>query len=278
MSIKGFCVLFLLALVILTSGCIDSEIYNIAKKGDVSLCDDLDTSDNSERIEKCYAAVAKETGNVSICQRMPKESRYIGRCYENVAVKTNNEYLCINIESDVRRENCYTTIAINKNDMSVCTKQVNTWGVDRCILNFAKKAGDVDTCRTMEITDTMYREECILYFAQKNKNELLCEEINDPKYRDDCYLKVAPLISGNLLCRKIDNQAKREQCHMKLAVIMNNEGECSNIEYETYSWYSCIKQVAVAKKDKNICSLMDIKNTEEIKSCKMQVANAIASE
>ncbi len=278
MSIKGFYVLFLLVLVIFTSGCIDSEIYNIAKKGDVSLCDDLDSGEGTERIEKCYAAVAKETGNVSICHSMSEKSSYKGRCYENVALKTNNENLCEKIEAESNRRDCYTKIAINKNDMSICERQGSDWEKDDCIVKFAKKVGNVDTCRTMKITDTKYRDECLLYFAQENKNELLCEDINDPKYKDDCYLRVAPLINGNLLCKKIDNQAKREQCHMKLAVIMNNEGECSNIEYETYSWYSCIKQVAVAKKDKNICSLMDIKNTEEIKSCKMQVANAIASE
>ena len=274
-----FCIMSLMALVMLTTGCVDEEIAQIAKKGDVSLCDDLNTSKNINRIEECYAAVAKETGEVSICQSMPEKSSYTGTCYENVALKTNNEDLCAKVDAEVNRRECYTSIAVNKKDMSICTKQDGDWETDMCIVAFAKKAGDVDTCRTIEITDTKYRDECILHFAQENRNELLCDDINDPKYKDDCYLGVAPLIKGNLLCKKIDNQWKRDQCHMKLAVGLDSSDECNNIEYETYSWYSCVKQVAVARKDKNTCTMiLRDEHPEERKSCEMQVANAIASE
>ncbi|MCK5477171.1 MAG: hypothetical protein KAI55_04585, partial [Candidatus Aenigmarchaeota archaeon] len=121
-------------------------------------------------------------------------------------------------------------------------------------------------------------DECILHFAQENRNELLCDDINDPTCKDDCYLRVAPLIKGNLLCKKIDNQYKRDQCHMKLAVEMDNIQGCNNIELETYSWYSCVKQVAVLRKDKHTCTMIPSEKTEERKSCEMQVENALARE
>ncbi|MCK5176274.1 MAG: hypothetical protein KAQ92_00985 [Candidatus Aenigmarchaeota archaeon] len=273
-----FLMLSLLILTMITSGCIDSEISQIAKKGDVSLCDKLDTSENINRIEECYAAVAKETGEVSICRKMPEKSSYTGTCYENVALKTNNENLCAKIDAQVNRRECYTKIAINKKDMSICTKQDTDWRKDECIVAVAKESGNVDNCRTIEITDTKYRDECILHFAQENRNELLCEDINDQKYKDDCYLSIAPLIKGNLLCKKINNQYKRDKCHMKLAVEMNNDQECNNIKIYTYSWYSCVKQVAVARKDKNTCTMIPSEKTKERKSCEMQVENALARE
>jgi len=81
--------------IIVFSGCeflIDEELEAAVKKGTLSACDQLDTSENKERIDKCYQRIAENKGDASICPNI-KSGYYQGFCYENVAVKTNNAEL-----------------------------------------------------------------------------------------------------------------------------------------------------------------------------------------
>jgi outer membrane murein-binding lipoprotein Lpp len=75
--------------------------------------------------DSCWAAVAKDTGDDSICDTKvdPKNDLVLFACHMNVAEKTMDTKYCDKIGkdmSDLMRAGCYGSVAKAKKDPSVC--------------------------------------------------------------------------------------------------------------------------------------------------------------
>jgi hypothetical protein len=275
---KKMIIILVLCMSFLLTGCeflaIDAEIADIVKKGDYKLCDSLDTSENSYRIDKCYEAVAEKTGNLDICPKI-SYGTYKDECYSAVAIKKNDETICNSIIEVYPKADCVTKIAIKKADKTLCNR-LNVVNKDNCFLEFAKGTKDINICKE-DVTDKALKDSCILGVATASKSEVLCKEIADTRMKDDCYYNVAQSTDGNLLCAKIQDKSKHDNCFISFAVSRKDVTLCRDIEEKSYMWYDCIKRVAVETKDKGICKYNILEDAKELESCELQVNNAKAT-
>nr|MBA4404783.1 hypothetical protein [Nanoarchaeum sp.] len=253
---------------------IDEEIMAAVKKGDISMCDELDTSKNANRINDCYAQVAAKTGEEDICPKI-NDGYYQAQCYEKVAIKNKNIELCSKVTAEYNQRNCYTQIAISKKDSSICKQIKETFFQDDCYIEYAKGTGEVNDCYAL-MTESTKQDECFLWFAEEKKSEKICEKIGSVSIKDDCYQKVGIAIQGNLLCAKIESQTKRDNCYFEVASKMGSVDVCNKIDSKTQLWITCIKQVAITQNNKYFCEMLSDKPAEQ-ESCKLQVDNARAS-
>ncbi|MFH1649668.1 MAG: hypothetical protein ABIA93_03910 [Candidatus Woesearchaeota archaeon] len=249
----------------------DDEINAAVKAGDASMCDNLDTSNNAKRIDRCYSEVGSKTNDVSTCEKI-SDSSYMSQCYEHVAVNTGKEELCSKVNAQVNRRECYSGIAVKKKDMSICTS-LNEDIKDGCIQEYAIGADDFDACSQI-MPKSGWEDDCYMHFAIARKNENICPEINSAKEKDNCYYEIAKLTNGNLLCDKIENKDTKGRCVMDMARSMENELECNRLDPDSYYWDKCVTQVAVLKKDVATCTMLEV-GSEAMKSCELQVNNAI---
>jgi hypothetical protein len=251
---------------------VDDEIMDIAKKGHYTDCDSLDTSENKNRIDKCYAEVGKRQNDPDACAAInDKQSNYKTGCYQEVAVNLHDETLCKYVNAQVNQRDCYTEIGVYKKNPHLC---MNLEGVNAqlCYKEYAYKAQDIDACLSIPHNEKT-RDDCMMLFIDNAKDETFCDKFDLDTSRDDCYLKIAPQINGNLLCAKISNDYKREQCHIKMAIQLKSIDECNRMKnIDSKEWNTCISQVAVVKLDAEICSVIQDDANKE--SCLKQVNNA----
>jgi len=277
---KAFIILFSLSLCVLLTGCWlfegDADIDAIVKKGDYKLCDDLNTTDNPTRIDKCYEAVAEKTADYEICAKI-KDPNYRDKCYGGIAVKKNDEKLCESVMNTIPKQECFTRVAISKKDKALCTKLTDKESKDRCFMEFAKSSNDATICR-QDIVSPDFKDSCLWYVAQNTKNEALCKEISGLVSRDGCYYEVALKTDGNLLCAKIVDKARHDECFTSFAASRKDITQCKSIELKSYMWYDCIRRTAVAMKDKSVCKYNILEDKEQLKSCELQVNNAVAKD
>jgi len=251
----------------------DAEIEAAVAKGDISMCDELNTTNNPTRIDNCYAQVAAKIGDESICPKID-DARYKDSCYKEVGIKNKNSELCKSVKNEFEQENCFSQIAIAKKDKSICNDITNSGQKTLCLYNYAKATNDVKVCKE-DIQDSIYKDECFRAVGIGTKSDALCKEIVDEGKRNDCYYQIAIVTDGNLLCNKITTVSIKDDCFLKIALARKDAQQCSNIEWKSRNWYGCIRQVAVLTKDESVCKGWILENPEELKSCTLQVNNAI---
>lgn len=261
--------IFVLSLFLL-QGCFgDSEALEIAKNGHYTDCDSLDTSDNKNRIQNCYATVGERQNDPDACRAIESSGRK-SYCLEDVAIDLHDETLCDEVTNSMSKRNCFVEIGVYKNDPSLCRK-VGSENVDMCYREFAKKSGDMSVCDNIP-AKTDSSDKCLLQFVSESKDESFCDKIGKESNKDTCYSDLAKSMNLNLMCAKIKNSYKRDQCHIHMAIEFENTDECNRMEKaDTNAWNTCVKQVAVAKLSPSTCTML---LGSERESCEMQVRNA----
>lgn len=197
---------------------VDEETIEIAKSGTYQDCASLNTTDDKNRIEKCYEYVGKKQDDPAACAAA--SGRYRDDCYEDVAVDLGEESYCNQISSKYSQADCFTDIAIDKRDSSICANMGGSQA-DECYKDFSIDTDDFDTCAL--ISSDSQSDECYMHFAVIDNNEELCDELYKSNNRDECKFQLA-LNNGNpLFCESIESEATKEEC-LTQAGIVESEG------------------------------------------------------
>ncbi len=97
--------------------------------------EDCKTITTSSDNWKCYAKVAVNTGNISICEMIDWPMGNIA-CRSSFAVSTENISICAGIDFLESQAQCYAHIGVKKNDSSLCNNIQNTTYRDLCGIRF----------------------------------------------------------------------------------------------------------------------------------------------
>lgn len=144
----------------------DSCVYYMAVKlQDEKLCEKCspisDQSSSPPQKVYCYSAVAKEKGDVDLCDKAG-HIKYL--CIEGVAEKLQEEKICERSPED-KRPNCYRIVAMAKKDAGLCDKDVKSR--DLCIQNIAVNSLNEDLCA---ICSEKQRTPCYSLVAEAKKS------------------------------------------------------------------------------------------------------------
>ena len=186
---------------------VDDETIDIAKTGTYLDCASLDTSDNANRIEKCYEYVGKRQNDPSACAAA--SGHYQDDCYGDVALDLGDESYCGKISSKYSKTDCYTDIAVDKGDSSVCTNLAGDQA-DECYMDFSIDTDDFDSCAY--VSSESNSDDCYLHFALQDNNEELCADLNKKTNRDECKYQLAINNANSLFCDSIESNSKKEEC------------------------------------------------------------------
>ncbi|MBN2458409.1 hypothetical protein JXB31_04745 [Candidatus Woesearchaeota archaeon] len=216
----------------LFSGCdllfVDEEIQDIAKSGDYSDCASLDTSEDKNRIERCYSYVGRKQDDPSACAAA--SGSYRDECYEDVAVDLGREDLCNEISSKYDKRSCFVDIAVDKKSPGICANlegdEANT-----CYKDYSIGAGDFDSCAL--ITSEAESDECYMHFAVEDSNQELCAGLNSKKNRDECYYGIALANTNSQFCESIEQESRREECYANVDAKSEEEGSAGDCKYDS---------------------------------------------
>ena len=95
-----------------------------AGTGDVSICDELITSDYFKH--RCYHEVAKTNKDATLCEKTDRDK---GICYRDLAKILKDESICEKIDiksAGPMKVGCFQDLAIIKNDPTICDRIVET--------------------------------------------------------------------------------------------------------------------------------------------------------
>lgn len=196
-------------------------------------------------------------------------------CINIVAKNLKDEKLC-NKASGIMGEHCYSNVALIKKNMSICyniPEDSKVYMRERCFgdimeeSNFSVCAG----LKTMEETDDssgIYKETCYEKFAEKEKDESICNNIDGIK--EGCYVQVAIQKEDVDLCKSFEESWARDGCYQGIALISGKENKelCIKIE-ENQTRDMCYYNIAVRSNDKMICDM--IIEDETISNCKREI-------
>lgn len=188
----------LLAATLLISGCdffVDEETQEIAKSGNYMDCASLDTSEDKNRIEKCYSYVGRQQNDVDACRAA--SGNYQDNCLEEVAIDLKDETLCEEINSKYSKGDCYTGIAIKKKNPDLCAA-----------------------------LETDQRNECYKEYALERNKPEICDEISSEQSIDTCYYDIAIDQGDSTYCSEIFDAEKQADCFTALDVAAETTGEC----------------------------------------------------
>ncbi|MBU0762965.1 MAG: hypothetical protein KKD39_08055 [Candidatus Altiarchaeota archaeon] len=183
----------LLACVVLSSGCIETEDIIMSKIAEETglgfLCKYTKTEAGSNY---CYENMALKTLDPDLCQRI---SGVEGRndCVKEFVEKGGDGNLCGQIRQDDDEMNsCYMQTSYDRKQPNLC-RPITDWGQrNSCYYNLGYKLGDETICRKIDKTYQTggRRAYCFTAAAKKNNDAKLCDEIMDEGLKDSCLKKV----------------------------------------------------------------------------------------
>ena len=158
-------------------------------------------------------------------------------CFHNLAVAEKNSIHCENIIKQISADNCYGAVASHTGEVTLLEK----------------------------INDVKSKEDWTQEVAYKNRDPLLCEQISTSVKRNSCLHSLSRFQGGiPEICEKIleDKYNVKGQCYFDIAMKEMNTKYC---EIANYKKSLCYSNIAVMKKDMNICN--SIKDLGEIDNC-----------
>src|SRR3989338_366836 len=232
---------------------------------EVSDCDKIDVSKElfgRGMLINCYAQVANEKGDLSICSRL--EWPLSSVCYQGVAELKGDVSPCIEIKDpEGAKDNsgisdCISAVAVKKEDVSVCDKikglveedaELEEQSTEFCYRDVAVAKKEDKLCGM--IGDSGIRSYCLVYISPEKQSPALCEQIEDDEifgpslHKDLCFEYLAVFRTDAPLCEKIDAEYLRDDCFNSIArktsdakmcerIIDNeNKGKCiGNVKYD----------------------------------------------
>jgi len=229
-----------------------------------AICDKIQTESNKWQ---CYRDVAVAKDDTSICENI-KETQYsINKsiCYEKIGENRQDLNLCDKAGSYYRHL-CYMNIAAEKKDFSICNKDNELLGFEgdyenvghqkiECYSGVYRKifedGGDVVTiCGNLNEKEEL-GSECYLQAAFAKNDSAYCKKATWSS--DECYKQLAETKKNILICDSISSEANKYLCYVSVNPASQDPSVCDRLGYYDYKKASCIRDIAVAKMDTNIC-------------------------
>jgi len=216
---------------------------------DGKYCEDI--LDKSER-DNCYSYIGVITGDSRFCDKMSSDSKdyldifssitYKDSCYALIANMTQDIDLCKRATSHTNELLCYTFLAVSLKDSSLCKKINEKEFRDNCYLGFAKKTEDETICN--QISNITQKESCILVLNPPSYSIKECEEESYYRDKERCYFEDAVKSKNPEFCNGINyDEAYKLQC---MALASKNFSYCPSDE--------CLLEFALTTSDGSICS------------------------
>lgn len=287
---KNYILIGLILIPIIIIGCASNEelISQAVEAKDTKICEKI--SDYYYKYE-CYSGVALELQNTEICEKIIAESSKT-RCYTNIAIKIQDIKICDKLTK--YRNQCYNDVAIEKKDIEICKKINVTWEKNSCFRDVGVESKNLDICDEIIVGDLNtysgmqsldYKIKCYVWVAIAKKDLEICRKAeiiadggpyNTLTILRSCYEDVAE-VSGDLsICNLLPNEMyapyNKVHCIKKVAIASENENICENI-LDQEQKNECYKDVAVKKSDKSICGKID--NKEKKYQCEIFVKERI---
>ena len=270
-KIKLTAVLLILAFTL--SGCfgfltVDEEMQEAIKKGDASLCDDLDISEKKNRRDKCYQKVAEKTKNPAVCAKI-KDKFYWDMCYGEVAELKLDSGLCKEIKKPRNKDKCYSTVAIGKNNSSICDNIKDKHIKGGCLKHIAVAKGNAKLCDDIE--DQSLKTACLMQVAVEIGDVAPCNYVGSPE-QSECYKLVAIKTQDIELCDEIylEKSNIKNECIIQIAIALNNPTLCERIK-DDENKDNCKKWISEdTGSDMSLCSEITDKKKKE--SCIKNIA------
>ena len=203
---------------------------------ELSLCGDIqdpykECKDNTcnSQIDDCYKKLARDKKDPSICERIPQQADRRDWCFIGVALAKKDISMCDKVLTI--KQFCYERVGEVKGDTSTCDKIAELSTRDRCYQKVAISKKDVSICKNIREED--YKSICYdsIISDKKSEGHSFCNEIQEVLYKDKCYNFFAEFEKDPILCDKIQNTVDRGNC--KEYVLILSEGTIQP-EYFTF--------------------------------------------
>ena len=223
---------------------------------------------NYMHIDDCYSMVAKETGDISICENINNKEPLTGPYSDCIASIRKDVSMCPPLESPGSDYNgsysCYLNAATEGKYLSICDK----FGKDKnsratCYEEVAVAKNDASICKNGTLNDTQ-KDHCFSKMVSNYGNDIsLCTNIHDVATQNRCQQIIKQRIISNSndinACNSFLTQDNRNSCFWEIADTQNNPLLCENISGDELSTNQCVTQSSPAMTNPSICeSLKDI--------------------
>jgi len=125
-----------------------------------------------------------------------------------------------------------------------------------CLITMANMKNDLSICQLIKKDD--YQKKCMtsvenikLRQAQRESNEMLCENIDEVSIRDECYKSIAKIKKEPKLCDKVNFEKIRKECVESLYIYQVDTEACSQFSGTRNA--ECLASNAIKHKDFNHC-------------------------
>ncbi len=223
---------------------------------------------------QCVLGIAEKTLNISLCKKLPQQIR--DNCIIILASKLKNSRLCDDGLSDSLKLWCYessgfakenTTIALAAFELcSIIKNKTNlTKSYESCIADIAVKRRNLSVC--FQIQNASKRDDCIYNTALSINSIKACSFIINSYTKDWCMAYIAKEKENITICYGLAYEDSKASCISMLAEKLKSRQLCEKLAYLTAINASmakdlCLKDVAIAAKDKAICSSIKDSNLQ----------------
>jgi hypothetical protein len=233
---------------------------NIARNtGDISWCDK--TTEPSWKFQ-CFKEVISKPDDINFCEKIPEDgdtgSFYYPKCYESAAYSMGNISWCDKIDKYDEQGTCYSNLASKAEDAERCEQS----GLEssNCYFNISRNTGDISWCD--KIGRDGLRWDCYGEVANKPEHEEKCDQIPNRfpngfnSYQ--CYTNIASSTQDDTWCAKMDGQkdhlgSYKKRCEKQVAKELKDPARCDAASVDEWDKWYCYARTASEPEDAGIC-------------------------
>jgi len=211
------------------------------KTEDIRLCDNIDSNDRTDCIEKIDSCYFKKSDERPLCRALAKNNYTFcekdENCIFTFAQTTKNTNACSEIAIKFKQNACIS-IALKKDE---CIKLPKLDEIDACRERYAEETNQSDECDFIR-SDTIYSVNCHAYFAKRDMNPKICDGV-DLLMRWDCYKLYAKETADLQGCIQISSYAPitKEHCFIDVGKEYGNPQACEYLNFDPGSRDVCYR-------------------------------------
>ncbi|MFH0861577.1 MAG: hypothetical protein V1875_00970 [Candidatus Altiarchaeota archaeon] len=200
-------------------------------------------------IDQYYSDVADYTGISTLCTSIDDLKKQ-GSCVKKHA-KTGDE--CKNAIDVPSKEDCLLNVAKKIGNVSLCYGIYRPNMMDKCFLNVGTARNDVSACR--RISDQSMLSSCLGTVAAAREDVGTCVGDYPEWMSQACILGVAQITKNATLCAQIKDALRKDGCLSQSFVAEGDFRRCQELQAPQNRQYCTLE---IAKKTQNIslCGLM----------------------
>ncbi len=190
--------------------------------------------------DECYYYAAEDTADLSYCEKMSGSSYAYEKssCYANVAMEYMDASICGELADTDDRNSCYFEYAYDTDEPYVCDNVESVSERDECLYQFISGwygGSDWSFCDTFN--KTSYRDECYYDAADDTLDTSYCDKISGDSYYYDkasCYGNIADWSGNPMICSELTTTREKDDCYYYYATTYPYRPEaCNNIVDES---------------------------------------------